>query len=103
MGGVPGYGGYQTVAQARERAAKSKMVNRPQKLKSVRDTFTRLTGNKPRPVSKALMYKDFTALEKRRYATLMANDKNKKKERLETPSRLDQAKSYVKSVKTLLG
>ena len=66
------------VAQARERAAKSKMVNRPQKLKSVRDTFTRLTGNKPRPVSKALMYKDFTALEKRRYAALEAKDKKKK-------------------------
>ncbi len=66
------------VAQAKERIAKDKMVNRPQKLKSVRDTFTRLTGNKPRPVSKALMYKDFTALEKRRYAALEAKDKKKK-------------------------
>jgi hypothetical protein len=78
MGGVPGYGGYQATAQARERMAKSQMFNRPQKLKSVRDTFTRLTGNKPRPVSKALMYKDFTALEKRRYAALEAKDKKKK-------------------------
>ena len=66
------------VAQAKERIAKDKMVNRPQKLKSARDAFTRLTGNKSKPVSGALMYKDFTALEKRRYAALETKDKKKK-------------------------
>ena len=56
----------------------NKMQLRPEKLKSARDTFTRLTGNKPKPVSGALMYKDFTALEKRRYAALEDKDKKKK-------------------------
>ena len=66
------------VAQAKERIAKDKMVNRPQKLKSVRDTFESHTGRKADPVSGALMYKDFTALEKRRYAALEDKDKKKK-------------------------
>ena len=71
MGGV-------TKAKEKERIAKDKMVNRPQKLKSVRDTFESHTGRKADPVSGALMYKDFTALEKRRYAALEAKDKKKK-------------------------
>ena len=66
------------VAQAKERIAKDKMVNRPQKLKSARDNFERHTGRKANPVSGALMYKDFTALEKRRYAALEDKDKKKK-------------------------
>jgi len=71
MGGV-------TKAKEKERIAKDKMVNRPQKLKSVRDTFESYTGRKADPVSGALMYKDFTALEKSRYAALEAKDKKKK-------------------------
>ena len=66
------------VAQAKEKIAKDKMVNRPQKLKGARDTYEKITKKKAKPVSGALMYKDFTALEKRRYAALEAEDKKKK-------------------------
>ena len=56
----------------------NKMQLRPEKLKSARDHFERRTGRKANPVSGALMYKDFTALEKRRYAALEDKDKKKK-------------------------
>ena len=40
-----------------------KYNKRPEKLKSARDTFERLTGRKARPVEQAGMFKDMTALE----------------------------------------
>ena len=48
----------------------NKYVKRPEKLKSARDTFERLTGRKARPVEQAGMFKDMTALEKSRYRAL---------------------------------
>ena len=73
--------------------------NRAKRLKYARDTFTERTGREPTDVRKAGLYKDFTSLEKKQYASLM----KKKKKSIEGGSRLDQAESYVRSLKTLLG
>lgn len=45
--------------------------NRAKRLKYARDTFTERTGREPTDVRKAGLYKDFTSLEKKQYASLM--------------------------------
>ena len=71
-------GGVSNKEQAKQHFATNKMIDRPQKLKSAREGFEKQTKRKSKPVSRALMYKDFTALEKRQYAALEAEDKKKK-------------------------
>jgi len=71
MGGV-------NVERQKEINKANKYVMRPEKLKSARDTFERLTGKKARPVEQAGMFKDMTDLEKNKYRALVAKDKNKK-------------------------
>ena len=56
--------------QAKQTIQANKYNKRPEKLKSARDTFERLTGRKARPVEQAGMFKDMTALEKSRYRAL---------------------------------
>ena len=60
----------------------NKYQKRPEKLKSARDTFERLTGRKARPVEQAGMFQDMTDLEKNRYRALVAKDKQNKKSQL---------------------
>ena len=45
--------------------------NRAKRLVGARDTFTERTGREPTDVRKAGLYKDFTSLEKKQYASLM--------------------------------
>ncbi|BAQ86584.1 hypothetical protein [uncultured Mediterranean phage uvMED] len=60
----------------------NKYQKRPEKLKSARDTFERLTGRKAKPVEQAGMFQDMTDLEKNRYRALEAKDKANKKSQL---------------------
>ena len=75
MGGV-------NVERQREINKANKYVKRPEKLKSARDTFERLTGRKAKPVEQAGMFQDMTDLEKNRYRALVAKDKQNKKSQL---------------------
>jgi hypothetical protein len=45
--------------------------NRARELAGARATFTARTGKEPTDVRKAGLYKDFTSLEKKQYASLM--------------------------------
>ena len=55
----------------------NKYIKRPEKLKGARDAYVKRTGGTLKAVEQTGMYKDFSALEKRRYASLMTSDKKK--------------------------
>ena len=61
--------------RAKEVIDANRYVKRPEKLKGARDAYVKRTGGKLRAVETAGMYKDMTRLEKKRYQTLMDEDK----------------------------
>ena len=61
--------------RAKEVIDANRYVKRPEKLKGARDAYVKRTGGKLRSVETAGLYKDMTTLEKKRYKTLMDEDK----------------------------